>query len=95
MDDDLAGASDPRADDWLIRARTALTAQADTITGVALRRCFLCNIRFHRETVAAWARRNAFGDEAAAEPAVLTSASSPDSDPHRGKGAGCASDASP
>lgn len=58
----LARAGDPRATDWLIRAHSALMAQADTIsrstTDATLRQGFLQNIPHHREIVAAWAKRD-------------------------------------
>jgi class 3 adenylate cyclase/tetratricopeptide (TPR) repeat protein len=65
--DVLARAGDPRADYWLVRAHTALMAQADTIarsgnagdSGAALRQGFLHNIPFHREIIVGWAKRNA------------------------------------
>ena len=70
--DVLARAGDPRADYWLVRAHTALMAQADAIersgnagdsgrSGAALRLGFLHNIPWHREIVAAWAKRSASG----------------------------------
>jgi len=68
----LVRTGDPRADYWLVRAHTALMAQADAIersgnagesgrSGAALRQGFLHNIPWHREIVAAWAKRNASG----------------------------------
>ncbi len=68
----LACVGDPRADYWLVRAHTALMAQADAIarsgnvgdsgrSGTALRQGFLHNIPWHREIVVAWAKRNAPG----------------------------------
>jgi class 3 adenylate cyclase/tetratricopeptide (TPR) repeat protein len=65
----LARAGDPRASDWLSRAHAALMALADAIgrhsgqhgAGPALRHGLLNHIPFHREIVAAWARRAAPG----------------------------------
>ncbi len=58
----LARAGDPRADEWLARAHSALMAQADAIsrstTDATLREGFLQNIPHHREIVAAWAKRD-------------------------------------
>jgi ATP/maltotriose-dependent transcriptional regulator MalT len=58
----LARANDPRADEWLARAHSALMAQADAIsrssTDTTLRQGFLQNIPHHREIVAAWAKRD-------------------------------------
>lgn len=58
----LARAKDPRADEWLARAHSALMAQADAIsrssTDTTLRQGFLQNIPHHREIVAAWAKRD-------------------------------------
>lgn len=58
----LARAGDPRADEWLARAHTALMAQADAIskssTDPALRHGFLHNIPHHREIVTAWAAKD-------------------------------------
>jgi hypothetical protein len=59
----LAPADDPRADDWLLRAHTALMTQAGAIErggGAASRLSFLQNIPWHCEIVAAWSRRPAF-----------------------------------
>jgi class 3 adenylate cyclase/tetratricopeptide (TPR) repeat protein len=62
----LAHVSDPRADDWLARAHSALMATAEAIgnsvTDAALRRGFLENIPWHREIVAAWAKRGVGGE---------------------------------
>jgi len=63
----LALAGDPRADEWLTRAHTALMAQADAISqhdsqhgaDPTLRHGFLHHIPHHRAIVAAWARRQA------------------------------------
>ena len=52
----LARAGDPRAADWLARAHTALTDAAATITDAALRECFLRNVPYHREILAAWSK---------------------------------------
>ena len=69
----LARAGDPAAADWLARAHSALMAQADAIgressressqhgAGPALRHGFLSNIPYHREIVAAWAKRDVRG----------------------------------
>ena len=51
----LARCGDPRASDWLMRAHTALMAQADTITNNGWRQSFLHIIPWHREIVAAFA----------------------------------------
>jgi tetratricopeptide (TPR) repeat protein len=64
----LTLAHDPRADEWLARAHTALAAQADAITDPALRRRFLDDIPHHREIVAAWAARDAVGASRAEHP---------------------------
>lgn len=53
----LARAGDPRADEWLVRAHTALMRQAGTLTPPALRHGFLQHNPHHRAIVAAWARR--------------------------------------
>lgn len=57
----LARAGDPRAHDWLCRAHDALMAQAEAIDqspdDTGLCRDFLENVPFHREILAAWARR--------------------------------------
>ena len=69
----LALAGEPRADEWLQRAHSALMAQADAIersgggtergdSGAALRRGFLHNIPCHREIVTAWAKCNALDE---------------------------------
>jgi class 3 adenylate cyclase/tetratricopeptide (TPR) repeat protein len=73
----LARAGDPRADEWLVRAHTTLMALAEVIersggdgeraiSGAALRQGFLQHIPWHREIVAAWARRAAAGEGASA-----------------------------
>jgi class 3 adenylate cyclase/tetratricopeptide (TPR) repeat protein len=48
----LAAASDPRAAQWLHSAHSALMAQADAISDVALRDMFLTHIPHHRDIVA-------------------------------------------
>jgi class 3 adenylate cyclase/tetratricopeptide (TPR) repeat protein len=53
----LAHAGDPRADEWLVRAHTALMRQVGAITQRDVRQGFLHNNPHHREIVAAWARR--------------------------------------
>jgi class 3 adenylate cyclase/tetratricopeptide (TPR) repeat protein len=57
----LARAGDPRADAWLARAHSALMAQAEAIGDPALQQGFLRNIPWHRDIVAAWAKRGAAG----------------------------------
>jgi predicted ATPase/class 3 adenylate cyclase len=57
----LARAGDPRADEWLVRAHGALMAQAEALSDAALRQGFLQNIPWHREIVAAWAKRATAG----------------------------------
>ena len=61
----LALAGDPRADEWLTRAHSALMAQADAISqhsaDPTLRHGFLHHIPHHRAIVAAWAGRMAVG----------------------------------
>jgi predicted ATPase len=65
----LALAGDPRADEWLTRAHTALMAEADAISqhdsqhgaDPTLRHGFLHHIPHHRAIVAAWAGRMAVG----------------------------------
>ena len=52
----LAQANDPRAGEWLARARDALQAQAERLATPELRHGFLNNIPHHREIVAAWDR---------------------------------------
>jgi len=58
----LARAGDPRAADWLLRAHSALMAEADAISHstphAALHQGFLQNIPHHREILAAWAKRD-------------------------------------
>jgi hypothetical protein len=61
----LARAGDPRASEWLVRAHTALMAQADAVTDATLRQGFLLNIPHHRDIVAAWAKRVAPGPSSA------------------------------
>ena len=61
----LARAGDPRAADWLARAHTALMDGAATITDDALRQGFLQNVPYHREIVAAWAKRDVSSESAA------------------------------
>ena len=53
----LLQAGDPRADEWLVRAHTALMAQADAITDARLRQSFLRAVPHHRDIVAAGAAR--------------------------------------
>jgi tetratricopeptide (TPR) repeat protein len=77
----LARAGDPRADAWFVRAHAAVMAQAEAIErsggrdvtgserglrGAALRQGYLQNIPWHREIVAAWARRGVMDDTASA-----------------------------
>ena len=57
----LASAGDPRADEWLVRAHGALMAQAEALSDAGLRQGFLQNIPWHREIVAAWAKRDVAG----------------------------------
>ncbi|HWH84961.1 MAG TPA: adenylate/guanylate cyclase domain-containing protein [Burkholderiaceae bacterium] len=51
----LAAAGDARADAWLARAHTALTAQAERIAEAEVREAFLQQVPHHREIGAAWA----------------------------------------
>jgi len=51
----LARLRDPRAGEWLERAREGLEAQAATIPDAALRRRFLDDIPYHREIASTWA----------------------------------------
>ena len=53
----LLAVNDPRADDWLARAHSALQAGAQAIADPALREGFLANVPYHGEILAAWAAR--------------------------------------
>ncbi len=65
----LARNQDPRANNWLARAHTALMAQADAITDRSLRQGFLRHIPHHRAIVAAWEEHQAATGGSPAGPA--------------------------